>query len=263
MQSEKSEQEENIWLGDASTTSEQVNSDAFAVSVSDPVKEDDDYVTYQVSARTLLSGYAQNAMQVRRRFSDFAWLYDRLKEEHPFCVVPPLPEKHRLEYLTGHRFSSEFLEKRCLELERFLRHITTHPILQKSRYLRIFLESQDMKRDMAICAAENKTSVVEELSYAIMNTISRFQHVKDPSDRFKGVNDELDRIETKLKAVEKSQLMLHQMEKEVQKDCIELSSCLELFSAVEQDELSGTLQALSSVLQEASKQMASKVRTLS
>lgn len=69
---------------------------------------------------------------VRRRFQDFSFLHDHLAKSFPACVVPPIPEKHRLgqslalpgrdcetlmdpEYIKGDRFSPEFVEKRRLE----------------------------------------------------------------------------------------------------------------------------------------------------
>jgi sorting nexin-4 len=33
---------------------------------------------------------------VRRRYQDFVWLHTTLSLEYPACIVPPLPEKHRL-----------------------------------------------------------------------------------------------------------------------------------------------------------------------
>jgi len=66
----------------------------------------------------------------RRRFQDFVFLRNHLKVGFPACVIPPLPDKHRLgtqairsstlssppaEYVTGDRFSPEFMEKRRLE----------------------------------------------------------------------------------------------------------------------------------------------------
>lgn len=33
---------------------------------------------------------------VRRRFRDFVWLHNALSVEFPACIIPPLPEKHRM-----------------------------------------------------------------------------------------------------------------------------------------------------------------------
>ena len=88
-------------------------------SVKDPVKElaetKDAYVSYLVSAKVrLLSCTRQLCDQTepsaqtnlpifsmpdpssRRRFQDFVFLRNHLKINFPACVVPPLPDKHRL-----------------------------------------------------------------------------------------------------------------------------------------------------------------------
>ena len=88
-------------------------------SVKDPVKElaetKDAYVSYLVSAKVRpvsyilrASGRAELSAQTnlpifstpnpssRRRFQDFVFLRNHLKTDFPACVVPPLPDKHRL-----------------------------------------------------------------------------------------------------------------------------------------------------------------------
>lgn len=88
-------------------------------SVKDPVKElaetKDAYVSYLVSAKVCLlfctpqvRNRAEPIMQTnlpifstpnpssRRRFQDFVFLRNHLKVDFPACVVPPLPDKHRL-----------------------------------------------------------------------------------------------------------------------------------------------------------------------
>lgn len=55
------------------------------------------------------------------------WLNDRLAEAFPERVIPPLPDKNRLEYLG--RFTPDFIKKRQVGLKRFLHRIDRHPIL--------------------------------------------------------------------------------------------------------------------------------------
>ena len=54
------------------------------------------------------------ATSVNRRYSDFAWLYDKLHKERPGAIVPPLPEKQQVS-----RFSESFIEDRRFHLEIF------------------------------------------------------------------------------------------------------------------------------------------------
>ncbi|SAL98290.1 hypothetical protein [Absidia glauca] len=73
------------------------------------------YVSYMVTTTTSVEIFSStNPRPVRRRFHDFVWLYNALCLEYPACIVPPLPEKHRLEYIKGDRFSSHFIERRIL-----------------------------------------------------------------------------------------------------------------------------------------------------
>ena len=96
-------------------------------SVKDPVKElaetKDAYVSYLVSAKVRLlpcilwifngtEPPAQSNLPIfstpnpssRRRFQDFVFLRNHLQVDFPACVIPPLPDKHRL----GRQAISEF-----------------------------------------------------------------------------------------------------------------------------------------------------------
>ncbi|KAF9015618.1 lipid binding protein [Cyathus striatus] len=112
-------------------------------SVKDPVKElaetKDAYVSYLVYAKTNLPIFSTPNPSSRRRFQDFVFLREHLVRDFPACVVPALPDKHRLEYITGDRFSPEFMERRRLDLHRFLQRLSRHPTLQRSTLLRAFL----------------------------------------------------------------------------------------------------------------------------
>ena len=88
------------------------------IQVQNPVKEHegskDMYISYAVrtqvgknvirklvwrterSGQTNLKTFDTNPMVVRRRFQDFVFLRDYLVKSFPACVVPPIPDKHRL-----------------------------------------------------------------------------------------------------------------------------------------------------------------------
>jgi len=86
-------------------------------AVKDPVKElaetKDAYVSYLVQARVISSSVLSRCVSTypyqtnlsifsvpnpsaRRRFQDFVFLRENLARDFPACVVPPLPDKHRL-----------------------------------------------------------------------------------------------------------------------------------------------------------------------
>ncbi|ANB12456.1 Snx4p [Sugiyamaella lignohabitans] len=118
----------------------------FNCLVNDPQKEQDGqnaYITYCVSTETNSPSFQNATARVRRRFSDFVYLYNTLLNQYPAVAVPPLPDKSRLEYIKGDRFASEFTLKRATSLTRFLSRVTHHPLLKKSRSLYTFLESDD------------------------------------------------------------------------------------------------------------------------
>src|SRR3990167_9477473 len=77
-------------------------------------------------------------MSVKRRFSDFIW-------NKKGTIFPPVPEKSVLQTnkFSGNAFSQNLLEFRRFELEKFLQRVASHPILSISKYLQLFLETQD------------------------------------------------------------------------------------------------------------------------
>lgn len=62
-----------------------------------------------------------------RRFSDFAWLKDQLREAYPFLIIPALPEKQQLG-----RFSPDFVEMRLRALQRWVERVVSHPELSST-----------------------------------------------------------------------------------------------------------------------------------
>lgn len=111
------------------------------LTVSQPQKVSDgssSYISYLVTSQQYPE---ESPERVRRRFSDFAKLYDKLHTEFAASAVPPLPDRLRLEYIAGDRFSAEFTTKRSASLERFLFRVSQHPSLRRSRAFAHFLSS--------------------------------------------------------------------------------------------------------------------------
>jgi len=91
-------------------------------AVKDPVKElaetKDAYVSYVITARVRSFLYPDSPLNFevktnlpifstpnpssRRRFQDFVFLRDHLVRDFPACVVPALPDKHRLGMCFNH-----------------------------------------------------------------------------------------------------------------------------------------------------------------
>ncbi|KAI0275031.1 lipid binding protein [Gloeopeniophorella convolvens] len=163
--------------------------------VKDPVKElaetKDAYVSYLVTAKTNLSIFSTPNPSSRRHF--------------PACVVPPLPDKHRLEYITGDRFSPEFMERRRQDLHRFLQRIARHPTLQRSTLVRAFFESTEWHVIMHQHVAhppgpEQSQGVIDNLSDTLLNAFAR---VRKPDERFLVMRENVDKFEESLATSER------------------------------------------------------------
>ncbi|CAE7232139.1 unnamed protein product [Rhizoctonia solani] len=177
------------------------------VQVKDPLKEldgtKDVYISYLVEARTNLPTFTQSNPSARRRFQDFVFLREHLARDFPACVVPPLPDKHRLEYLTGDRFGPEFVEKRRFDLHRFLERLARHPTLQRSTLIREFFESTEWNVQMHAHLAHpphpddrdrSPTSPAKLLDAVSDTLLNAFARVRKPDDRFIDMRDSGDRF---------------------------------------------------------------------
>lgn len=126
------------------------------VSVKDPEKIGDGmnaYMAYKVSTQTTLPMFRNKTFTVKRRFSDFLGLYEKLSEKHGpnGLIVPPPPEKNLLgmtKMKVGKEDSSsaDFLERRRGALERYLQRVVTHPMLLQDPDVREFLEKEELPR---------------------------------------------------------------------------------------------------------------------
>ncbi|KAF6352474.1 sorting nexin 1 [Rhinolophus ferrumequinum] len=126
------------------------------VGITDPEKIGDGmnaYVAYKVTTQTSLPMFRSKQFAVKRRFSDFLGLYEKLSEKHSQngFIVPPPPEKSLIgmtKVKVGKEDSSsaEFLEKRRAALERYLQRIVSHPTMLQDPDVREFLEKEELPR---------------------------------------------------------------------------------------------------------------------
>ncbi|NXC45839.1 SNX1 protein, partial [Penelope pileata] len=135
---------------------EQEDKFELTVGVSDPEKVGDGmnaYVAYKVSTQTSMPMFRSKQFSVKRRFSDFLGLYEKLSEKHAQngFIVPPPPEKSLIgmtKVKVGKEDSSsaEFLEKRRAALERYLQRVVSHPTMLQDPDVREFLEKEELPR---------------------------------------------------------------------------------------------------------------------
>lgn len=125
------------------------------VTVTDPIETGEGRTrttTYRVDIRGNIPGSIQsperevtssgsNFAFVRRRYSDFQWLYTRLNVERPGAIIPIIPHKMALKEET--RFSEQLVENRRVHLETFLKKVLVHPELLDTHCLSTFLRCED------------------------------------------------------------------------------------------------------------------------
>uniref|UniRef100_A0A8C6TIB3 Sorting nexin 1 n=1 Tax=Neogobius melanostomus TaxID=47308 RepID=A0A8C6TIB3_9GOBI len=111
------------------------------------------YMAYKVSTRTSLAMFKSKTFFVRRRFSDFLGLYEKLsvKQSLHGCVIPPPPEKSvvgmtKVKVGMDDPSSVEFVERRRGALERYLQRVVSHPTLLQDPDVREFLEREELPR---------------------------------------------------------------------------------------------------------------------
>uniref|UniRef100_A0AAQ5XMQ0 Sorting nexin-2 n=1 Tax=Amphiprion ocellaris TaxID=80972 RepID=A0AAQ5XMQ0_AMPOC len=122
------------------------------VSVKDPEKIGEVYEKH-CAFQTTLPMFRNKTFTVRRRFSDFLGLYEKLSEKHGpnGFIVPPPPEKSILgmtKVKVGKEDSSsaDFVERRRGALERYLQRVVNHPSLIQDPDVREFLEREELPR---------------------------------------------------------------------------------------------------------------------
>jgi len=111
------------------------------ITVGNPEKSQtpmESFITYEVKTETDRIEYSVQQSTIRRRYQDFVWLKTKFEENHPGCIIPPLPSKQAVKGVLD-RFSVEFVTKRCHGLNQFLRRVGRHPKLNRSKALKSFL----------------------------------------------------------------------------------------------------------------------------
>jgi hypothetical protein len=96
------------------------------------------YTDYEIVCRTNIPAFKLRQSTVRRRYSDFEWFRDILERESARVTIPPLPGK-----VFTNRFSDDVIEGRRVGLEKFLKIVVGHPLLQTgSKVLAAFVQGR-------------------------------------------------------------------------------------------------------------------------
>lgn len=98
------------------------------------------YTTYLIRLSTNIPAFKLRRSEVRRRYSDFEVFRDLLERESARVSIPTLPGKVYL-----NRFDDSVIEERRRGLERFLKIVVGHPLLQTgSRVLGGFVQGESL-----------------------------------------------------------------------------------------------------------------------
>jgi hypothetical protein len=154
------------------------------------------YYTYEI-----VSFMKNERFHVFRRFKDFEWLYQNLKDNYKGLSIPPLPGK-TLKFLQD---ASE-AEIRRLKLEKVLSILLKHSTLKKSQQLWIFLTATDsefpkLRENMKKIGGKFKYHDLED---AIDQIVSKIQAKMNQIFNFRIIpfNKEMLEIQRYLKNIE-------------------------------------------------------------
>jgi sorting nexin-4 len=189
--------------------------------------------------QTDFRSFTKSEFSVRRRFTDFVFLWKSLTREYPACAVPPLPDKHKMEYVRGDRFGPDFTHRRAYSLNRFLKRLALHPVLRRATLLVIFLESADWNAHMRAKTSRTTSTSSESGPNSVFDSfadtfVNAFSKVHKPDRRFIEVRDKCDKLDEDLSHVEKIVARVARRESDLETDYGELSTQFLKLAVLEQ-----------------------------
>ncbi|CAK1363862.1 Sorting nexin-4 [Cercospora beticola] len=195
------------------------------------------YVSYLVTTETDFKSYQNSHTKVRRRFTDFVFLYRTLAKEYPQCAVPPLPDKHNMSYVRGDRFGPDFTSRRAYSLNRFLARLTRHPVLRRATLLTLFLESTDWNSVMksrpnrGMSGSDGGSGgVLESWTDSFLNAFTK-PHKTDK--KFQEVNERASKLDDDLGTVSKTVARVAKREGDLENDYRDLAEQFQRLAALE------------------------------
>ncbi|XP_057690541.1 sorting nexin-10B [Corythoichthys intestinalis] len=132
------------------------------------------YMDYEVCLHTNSVFFTKKISRVRRRFSEFVWLRQRLQANSMLMAqVPQLPPKNPFFSLNN----AQQISDRMAGLQSFLEQILKSPLLLSDSCLHLFLQSQLSVAKMEACAAgRTRYSVAEAVQCC---SVRRFLSLED------------------------------------------------------------------------------------
>ncbi|XP_015752226.1 PREDICTED: uncharacterized protein LOC107332020 isoform X4 [Acropora digitifera] len=120
------------------------------------------YTDYEILVQTNSTIFAKERSQVRRRFSEFAWLWKQLSRYNSFTLeLPSLPTKTKI----FGRYSKDFIEKRRVSLQEALASLARiTPVLADSLF-HLFIQSHlDVKEMVEFINGQDQQNLGKVIS---------------------------------------------------------------------------------------------------
>lgn len=132
---------------------EEQNAAEYVPVLADPTEEKEGGIsTKKYTAYRLTTTLGDKFWSVWRRFSDFVWLRDTLKERYVGLCIPPLPQASHTNVNTLFKninlgnVDHAFIEIRMIGLALFIRRVLSNIFLKNDVSVQDFLKTQDRKK---------------------------------------------------------------------------------------------------------------------
>ncbi|CAG8672891.1 9595_t:CDS:10 [Ambispora leptoticha] len=191
------------------------------ITVTDAKKEldgtKDAFISYLITTKTTLETFSTPTVAVRRRFQDFVLLHNALTRDFAACVVPPLPDKHRLDLGKNLLKNAEQVCKECWKDWLDIR------IYKRANTLESFWNPENGHNNESLNRQKKGDGVLENLGDALLNAFSK---IKKPDDRFIDMRENVDKLEENLETVERLYQKIIKRQTDLEADYLEFGSSI-------------------------------------
>uniref|UniRef100_A0A6B2LNM7 PX domain-containing protein n=1 Tax=Arcella intermedia TaxID=1963864 RepID=A0A6B2LNM7_9EUKA len=127
-------------------------------------------------------------VSVQRRYNEFYSLYQNLKIEFPYLILPPFPEKS-----LNPLVNNEFLEHRRKGLEKFMRKVLHHPELPFSLSVQAFMTIPVLDKDFVQKTGSVTGFISSSISTAVGGGPTSYKEIDPKYDEYKAYYTNLER----------------------------------------------------------------------
>ncbi|CAF4805264.1 unnamed protein product [Rotaria socialis] len=187
------------------------------IYVGDPKKHKsnlDSFITYLVTTKIFNDGVKINESNVRRRYNDFIWLKNLLDIKYPYNIISPLPAKHTFsKKLHAVADDGEFIRRRMIGLENFLRRIIDNPVISIDPSVQLFLSADDD----TLHSAQQQAQQYQSTSTAPIISSSS-NPFRQPMGRGKPIPSEFSRTENQIQTLQDNFRKLQRLTRKLESD---------------------------------------------